>query len=129
MEYDFKTAHTTAPDPFDDSPETASEFQRKVLNWLGCNYITVLKSLQLMSHVQEGRLVVVKANPDLDFVAREMMATCFDSFDVYDRKISTDWVGNDVWGCDFLEMARAANKAIRLDSLVNITLSLKESVE
>ena len=82
-----------------------------------------------MSHVQEGRLVVVKANPDLDFVAREMMATCFDSFDVYDRKISTDWVGNDVWGCDFLEMARAANKAIRLDSLVNITLSLKESVE
>lgn len=39
-------------------------------------------------------------------VARSMMRTVFHEIDV--DKASLDWTGNDVWGCDFEEMAEAA---------------------
>lgn len=47
------------------------------------------------------------SNPiDTDALARAMMKTVFHEIDV--STASTDWTGNDVWGCDFEEMAQAA---------------------
>lgn len=45
----------------------------------------------------------------IEKVARAMMETVFHEIDISTAPL--DWTGNDVWGCDFEEMAKAALKA------------------
>jgi len=49
---------------------------------------------------------------EIERVARAMMDEVFDGEPVA-KESGLDWTGNDVWGCDFGEMAKAAIKAYR----------------
>lgn len=69
------------------------------------------KRLTALERVCVGKPPAQQTQQDVvERVARAMMRTVFHEIDV--DKASLDWTGNDVWGCDFEEMARAAIAAM-----------------